>query len=124
MLALAVAVAGGLGAATRLVVDGAVRERLRTAAPSGTHAVNLTGSLLLGLLTGLVLRGWPGVWALVLGTGFLGGYTTYGTAAVETARLLAERRWWAAMVHGPGMLVAAVLLAALGLVLGAGPALG
>ena len=55
---------------------------------------------------------------LVLGTGFLGGYTTFSTAAYETVRLAGQRRWGPALLHGVGQVVAATLLAALGFLAG------
>jgi CrcB protein len=85
----------------------------------GTMVINLTGSLLLGLVTGLAAASvLPGVLRLVLGTGFLGGYTTFSTSSVETARLVQQRRWAAAAVHGLGMLVGSVALAGAGLWVG------
>jgi CrcB protein len=88
ILGLAVALAGGLGAAARLVVDGAVRTRWSGAFPVATLTVNATGSLVLGLLTGAHLAGMvPTAVLLVAGVGFCGGYTTFSTAMVETVRL-------------------------------------
>jgi CrcB protein len=55
---------------------------------------------------------------LVLGTGLLGGYTTFSTASFETVRLLQEREYVRAATNGFGMLAAAVLAAVLGLWLG------
>ncbi|MDN7122164.1 CrcB family protein [Nocardioides sp. ChNu-153] len=120
-----VAVAGGVGAALRFLVDDAVRRRTGGARPLGTLVVNLTGAFALGLVVGLAGRGslgdgsGGGDLVAVLGTGLLGGYTTFSTAAVEVVRLVEERRWGYAAVHGPGMLVAGVGLAALGWWLGA-----
>lgn len=113
----AVALAGGLGAALRLLVDGLVRARLGDRLPWGTIAINLTGSLLLGLLTGAVAARAPDV-AAVAGTGLLGGYTTFSSASLETVRLLQQRRPGAALLTGPGQLALAVLLASAGLVVG------
>jgi CrcB protein len=118
VIVLWLAGAGGLGAVARLVLDGAVRERSEVTG-LGTLLVNLSGSLLLGLVVGLgsasVL---PQALRLVLGTGFLGGYTTFSTASVETVRLVRQRRFAAAGLHGLGMLVGSVALAALGLGIG------
>lgn len=111
--------AGGVGAALRFVVDGTIRHHSSGSYPWATMIVNVTGSLILGLVTGLVLTGLVShTWELVIGTGLLGGYTTFSTASVETVRLLEDRRWWAAAVNGPGMLVVCVAAAAGGYALG------
>jgi fluoride exporter len=116
---LAVSVAGGLGAAARFVLDGAIKGRIRRRFPIGTMVINLTGSFLLGLVTGLaVAHALPVEWRLIVGTGFLGGYTTFSTASFETVRLGLERRWGAAVVNGLGMMLGAFLFAAAGLWLG------
>jgi CrcB protein len=119
LLVVAVAVAGGVGAVVRLVVDGALRSWLRIGYPIGTTIINVTGSFLLGLVTGLALaHGLPPEWRAVLGTGFLGGYTTFSTASYETVRLAQQRRYRAALVNGVGMLALALAAAGLGLWLG------
>lgn len=118
MIVLAVALAGGLGAVARFVLDGVLRARFRTAVPIGTMVINLTGAFLLGVLTGAVAHGAPDTLLVVAGTGFLGGYTTFSTASLETARLVQGERWMAAFVNLAGMLVAAVLAAALGVLVG------
>jgi CrcB protein len=118
-LLLVVALAGGLGAVARLVVDGEARRRLGLRSPGGTVLVNLSGSFLLGLLTGLAAAGLlPATARVVVGTGFLGGYTTFSTAAVEAVRLVLEGRRAAALVQATSQLVAGVLLAGAGLALG------
>ncbi|WP_375426325.1 fluoride efflux transporter FluC [uncultured Friedmanniella sp.] len=121
MIGVGVALAGGLGAVVRLVLDGALKAWTGGRYPVGTTVINLSGSLLLGLVVGLAGTVLPEPARLVLGTGFLGGYTTFSTAAVETVRLAAEHRRLAAWANGLGMLVAGVGLAALGF--GAGLAL-
>ena len=118
MILLVAALAGGLGAAARFVVDGAVRARWSASVPLGTTVINVSGSLLLGVLTGLVLfHGVPSSASLVVGTGFLGGYTTFSTASVEVVRLLQEQRVRAALLHTCSMLVLSLGGAAVGLVL-------
>jgi CrcB protein len=114
------ALAGGLGAVARFVLDGVVTAARSWRYPVGTTAINLTGSFLLGLLASLAGRVLPGSAYLVLGTGFLGGYTTFSTAAYETVRLVEQQRWSAALLHGLGQVVGATVLAALGYVLGVG----
>lgn len=116
---LAVALAGGVGAAARLLVDGVVRARVPASFPVGIMLVNVTGSLLLGLITGLALGGLVApAWQLILGGGLMGGYTTFSTASYETVRFVQDGRYLAALTNGLGMLVASVLAAGLGLWLG------
>ncbi len=119
LLFVAVAAAGGLGAATRLVLDGVVRSRISSSFPVGTLLINVTGSLLLGFLTGLTLGHLlPVEWQAILGAGFLGGYTTFSTASYETVRLIQDRRPGAALLHGLGMLASSGAAAAVGLWVG------
>jgi len=123
LLFLMVAAAGGVGAAARFFLDGLLRSRLSGAFPYGTTIINVSGSLLLGLVTGLAMNHLLAAeWSLVLGGGLLGGYTTFSTASFESVRLAQEYRYLAALVNGIGMLVASVAAAALGL--WAGLALG
>ncbi len=120
MTPLWIALAGGLGALTRFVVDTAVARRNRAGFPLGTMVINITGSFLLGLVAGWLQTGVLGAVGAVIGTGFLGGYTTFSTASVEGARLLRAGRGWSTLLHAVGMLLAGLLAAALGLWLTAG----
>ncbi|GAA4752524.1 hypothetical protein GCM10025783_26690 [Amnibacterium soli] len=113
------AVAGGLGAVLRFALDGAVRQAVGSRWPWGTALINVSGSFLLGLLTALAGHGLPPGLLPVLGTGLLGGYTTFSTASVETVRLIQQGRAAASLVYGLGVLVASVAAALLGLALGA-----
>jgi len=116
---LLVCLAGGVGAALRLVLDGLIRGWVRLPYPVGTTVINLSGSLLLGVLTGVTVHQLlPPSWQLIAGTGLLGGYTTFSTASYETMRLLEERRTLAATVNALGMLLACTALAALGFIAG------
>ena len=54
MIAVWVTVGGSFGAVARFIVDDASRGRWKTAHPAATLLINVTGSLLLGLLVGLV----------------------------------------------------------------------
>lgn len=116
---LALSVAGGVGAATRLLLDGVIRARTTGRYPIGTTVINVSGSLALGLLAGLGAQHLlPEAWHLTLGTGFLGGYTTFSTASFETVRLVQTRRPLAALVNSLGMLLGAVAAAAVGYAVG------
>lgn len=94
--------------------------------PWGTVVVNVTACLLMGLLVGRTADPpHSGTWAAtaltVVGTGFLGGYSTFSTACVEGARLLLAGRWGSALAHAA--LMTAATLGAVGLGLAAGAAL-
>ncbi|MFB9309836.1 CrcB protein [Agromyces hippuratus] len=118
-LFLLIVVTGGLGAGVRFVVDGLIRSRVRTAFPWATTVINVSGSFALGLIIGATLSNLlsPEL-ALVLGTGFLGGYTTFSTASYETVQLVRQRRFAASFVSGVLMLVFSLTAAGLGLWLG------
>jgi len=118
VIVLWVALAGGVGAVARFVLDGSVRSRVASF-PVGTMVVNVTGSFVLGVVTGLTLAHVvPEELRLVVGTGFCGGYTTFSTASFETVRLVEQRRVGAALLNGVGTLVVTVCVAGLGLWLG------
>jgi CrcB protein len=113
---LLVAVAGGLGAAARFLVDALVARLRGRSTPLGTLVVNATACFLLGLLTGWGLaHPGHGDVAAVLGVGFLGGYSTFSTASVEGARILLAGRGAAALVHALGMLVVCLAAAVAGI---------
>ena len=119
MTVLWVALAGGLGAVARFVVDGLVRSRFASAFPLGTVVINVTGSFVLGVVTGLALgHVVADEWRLVVGTGFCGGYTTFSTASFETVRLVEQRRTGLALLNAVGTVLVTVGVAALGLWLG------
>lgn len=108
--------AGGVGAVCRVVLEGALTGRRPRVFPLPTLLINVTGSLLLGLLTGLVLsHGVPDAWRAVLGTGFCGGFTTFSTASVAGVRLAEQDRGGLALVNAVGTLVLTLLAAAAGL---------
>ena len=100
MTLLGVAVAGSLGALARYLVDGAMQDRVEGILPWGTLAVNVSGSLVLGVIAGLALyHGLPGMPRSILGTGFCGAYTTFSTFAYETTRLVEEGSRASALVN-------------------------
>ena len=113
------ALAGGLGAGARFVLDGAIRARGRTTLPVGTMLINVSGSLVLGLLAGLVLANrLPAEVQTIAGTGFLGGYTTFSTASVETVRLIQSGRPGTGLLNALGTMALALAAAAGGLAAG------
>ena len=111
-------IAGAAGALARFVLDASIKKRRQTAFPWATVLINVTGSMLLGILAGLVLfHGQPTAWQTVIGTGFCGGYTTFSTASFETVRLVQQHRRTLALLNSVGSLVASVAACAAGLAL-------
>lgn len=118
MIVFLAVVAGGLGAAARFAVDGAVKARIDSDFPWATLAINVTGSLLLGVLSGLVIAGSaPDGLRAVLGTGFCGGYTTFSTASFETLRLAQRGAAGRAALYVAASVGLSIAAAALGLLL-------
>lgn len=114
--AIVVALCGGLGAISRYVLDANVTRRFGRIAPVGTMTVNAVGSLVLGLITGLVAHhGVPARYESVLGVGFCGGLTTFSTASFETVRLLRDGFSRVAVTSAIGGLLISCLAGATGL---------
>lgn len=108
VLALPVALAGGVGAALRFAIDMSIPAKTRARFPWGTWLINITGSFVLGLIAG-PLTGV--VWGPVFTIGLLGGYTTFSAASLETVSLAEDGRWETALFYGLGTLVISALAA-------------
>lgn len=80
---------GGLGAALRHGINLASARFLGAAFPYGTLTVNVTGSIVMGLLAGyFAFKGDASQhWRLFLTTGILGGYTTFSAFSLDVAVL-------------------------------------
>ena len=116
MLTLAVALAAGAGAVLRYVVDQLVQHRTGGDFPYGTVIVNVTGSFLLGLATGLALHhGLATTPTVIIGSGFAGGYTTLSTWAWETLALAESGDVLEASINIVGSFAAGLAAAAAGL---------
>jgi CrcB protein len=91
--------------------------------PIGTLAVNVTGSFVLGALLAVLTlrgddRGRSRKARLLLGTGFLGGYTTYSALAVETETLLRDGHVALGAGYAIGSVVLGLVAALAGVVTG------
>ena len=115
-LVVGVALAGAIGAPARFVLERVIRARWPADWPWGTFVVNVSGSLALGVVVGLALAQSldPDVRTIV-GTGFLGAYTTFSTYAYETVRVGTVPRRGLAVAYAFASVVASVLAAAAGL---------
>jgi fluoride exporter len=120
LLWTAVVLIGGAGSVLRFLADGAVAASADQHSagrdfPLGTLAVNVSGAVILGLLSGLALGHDE---ALLAGTAAVGSYTTFSTWMLETQRLTEERQHRKAVVNVAASLVAGVAAAALGNLIG------
>ncbi|RSN62831.1 fluoride efflux transporter CrcB [Amycolatopsis sp. WAC 04182] len=118
MTLLFVALGGGFGAIVRFLTDLRLRAWRGDAFPWGTLTVNITGSLILGVLTGWALHGGQpdGVRSL-LAVGFCGGLTTFSTFGYETLRLFTEKTRTRAALNAGVTMAAGIGAAATGLLL-------
>lgn len=96
---LLVAVGAAVGAPLRYLVDRAIQARLDSFLPWGTLIVNVSGSLVLGVL--IALPAGP-AWTALFGTGFCGALTTYSTFSYETMRLLQSGQYRSALLYAAG----------------------
>jgi CrcB protein len=111
-------VGGVLGTGARYGVDEAIGPWGLWAA--ATFCVNVVGALLLGvLIEGLARRG-PDIGGrlrarLLLGTGFLGAFTTYSALAVETDQLLRDGYAWVGVAYAAGSVLVGFVASTLGI---------
>lgn len=110
-----VAVGGGVGAGLRWLADVLLSRVVPRGFPWAILAVNVTGSFALGALTAASV-GWP--WLTVLGTGLLGGYTTFSTVSLDTAAFWREGQVTKALLDVGGTFALCALAALAGLGLG------
>jgi CrcB protein len=110
-----VGLAAGFGAVARYVTDRVVQHQHDSEFPYGTFLVNATGSLLLGLISGLAAHhGLTSGPAVVASAGFCGGFTTWSTFAYETAALAETGALREAAVNVAGSVTVGLLAATAG----------
>jgi CrcB protein len=116
ILTVVVGLLAGLGAVGRYTLDQAVARWHDTDFPFGTLLVNVSGSFLLGLVTGLALHsGLPEGPTVALSAGFCGGYTTWSTFAYESVALAESGALLAGVGNLGGSLLTGLGAAAAGL---------
>jgi CrcB protein len=116
---LLVALGGAVGAPLRYLIDRTVQAHHDTTFPWGTFAANVSGSMILGTLTGGAMAAAASQDVqLLLGTGFCGALTTYSTFSYETlslaeagARFLAAANVIASVIAGLGAVFVGLALA-------------
>jgi len=103
MAYLWVAIGGALGSMARYGVSGFIAVATGGAFPYGTMVVNVTGAILIGFLA--TLSGpdsaflVPTSVRIFMMTGVCGGYTTFSTFSLETANLMRDGEWTAALAN-------------------------
>jgi CrcB protein len=115
-LVFGVFIAGAVGALARTLINDAIAHRMCSDFPYGILTINVVGSLVLGLLTGMSwYHGLSANILTVAGVGLCGGFTTWSTSIWETLALLRLREFTHAATYTLGGLVLAVGAAAAGI---------
>lgn len=109
---------GALGAGARYIVVEWVARWWRGPVPVATLIINVSGAFALGVVTTALTT--PGGLAarLLIGAGFLGGYTTFSTLSFETLALARRGESGHAWLNAGASLVGGMIAAALGMALG------
>jgi CrcB protein len=110
-----VVVIGGAGSLLRFYADGLVSAVAGRDFPLGTMVINVSGAVVLGLLSGLALSSSQ---SLLFGTAAVGSYTTFSTWMLETQRLTEERQYRKAALNIAVSLALGIAAAALGRLIG------
>lgn len=114
----------GLGGALRHAVNLAALHWLGSGFPYGIFAINVTGSLAMGLTAGWLGAHADTTWApwarLFLATGVLGGYTTFSAFSLDAMSLIEQEAFGLAALYALGSVVASVAACGLGLIAGRG----
>lgn len=84
--------------------------------PAGTFAVNIFGSLLIGVFMSLLRDGTASQWFFV--TGLCGGFTTFSTFSADTIKLIRMEKWDAATMYVLFSMAIALVFTAAGIWLG------
>lgn len=111
-----VGLGGGLGSVLRYVASLGIAKHWSGIFPLGTFLINLSGSLLIGLILGGLLKHQQigEEWKLFLATGFCGGYTTFSTFSAENVSLLQSGQFTMALIYMVGSVLLGILAVMLG----------
>ncbi|WP_088293133.1 fluoride efflux transporter CrcB [Bacillus mycoides] len=115
MEALLVATGGFFGAITRFAISNWFKKRNKTPFPIATFLINITGAFLLGYIIG---NGVSTGWQLLLGTGFMGAFTTFSTLKLESIQLFNRKNLGVLFLYVSATYIIGILFAFLGIKLG------
>ncbi len=116
----AILAGGGIGSVLRYIVFVVVTQRVGPGFPWSTMLINVTGSLIIGIVFELSQTraiGMPHLMRLFLMTGVLGGYTTFSTFSLDIALLAGERAVLAAALYACGSVLLGLAAAFAGIIL-------
>lgn len=97
---------GALGSITRFRLGNIISQKVNTSFPIGTFLINITGALLLGLVSGIHIEG---NMYLLLADGFLGAYTTFSTFMYEGVNMFQESEKKNAFYYVLGTLILGII---------------
>lgn len=113
----AIALGGGIGSVLRYVVAVVVTAQTGPGFPWGTLVINVTGSLIIGVIAEVAQTraiAMPNVVRLFWMVGVLGGYTTFSTFSLDGVTLIADRAPWLALSYLCASVILGVLAAMAG----------
>ena len=118
MMIWMIGIGGSLGATARFLLGNLIRRGTQKIDPFpiGTWIINITGSFLLGILTGLHLTNLISDWLWFFGgVGFCGAYTTFSTFGNETITLIQENKLKLAAIYVVTSIIFAIISAMIGI---------
>ncbi len=112
---IVIALGGAFGAVMRFLVSTGFYLLLGRDFPYGTLAVNLIGSLLMGLFSVWIIK--TPEWKLAILVGFLGSFTTFSTFSLDTLYLIESEAYFKALLNILSNVILCIFAVWLGMVL-------
>ncbi|WHX98192.1 fluoride efflux transporter CrcB [Neobacillus sp. DY30] len=110
-----IGIGGSIGAACRYLLGDFIKKKKPGHFPLGTWVINITGSLLLGILYKLHITNEISDWVWLFGgIGFCGAYTTFSTFGYETITLMQSNKKILAGLYVLTSLIVSIITAAIG----------
>ena len=116
---LIIGLGGFLGSISRYGAYQLLDRHIESLFPYGTYAVNMIGSLAIGIVYGLMQKGsvLTEEWRLFLAIGFLGSFTTFSTFAFENFMLIKNSQFFWMIFYSSISVIVGTILAYIGYLL-------